>query len=112
MSLSASVPYWLLAPCVAVYSCLLAWLLASFPASFSLCEVMMVSQGLALLLTDTGLQILHMARPPPLSPLPLSLFSDSSQNELVILPEMFLVDRNHALLYVEVSHVIAHVTIT
>ncbi|CAI8016208.1 Dolichol kinase, partial [Geodia barretti] len=77
-----SVPYWLLGPCVAVYSCLVPWLLASFPGSFTLCEAMMVGQGLSLLTTDTALQILAI-------------------NDVVRLPEMFLVHRHQSLLFVE-----------
>jgi hypothetical protein len=67
-----------------VYSVLVPWLLHVFPASFTLGEVMVVSQGLTLLVADTTLQLLAMVsgRPQheeshsPTSP-PSLLFSHS-----------------------------------
>lgn len=41
-----------------LYSIFVPYLLHSFPESFTLCEVSLVSQGASLLLTDTSLLIL------------------------------------------------------
>ena len=43
---------------VVLYSILFAFLLHNFPESFTLCEAMLVSQSLSLLLTDTITQLL------------------------------------------------------
>ena len=58
LSLSHTVPYWLLLPCIMIYSILLPWLLMTFPTSFTICEAMIVGQSLTLLIIDTVLQLI------------------------------------------------------
>ena len=70
----------------------------------------MAAQGLALLVTDTSLQILATVSTTDTHThshthtLTHSYTLTSSQKELVELPDIFTVDRHHSLLYVEVGH--------
>lgn len=52
-------PIWLLLPAIALYCLLATWLLDTFPLAFTLAEVMIVSQGVTLTLTDTAVQLLR-----------------------------------------------------
>ena len=83
---------------------LVPWLLHVFPTSFSLCEAMVASQGLTLLLTDTTLQLLALVSGwlPRESMCEVLAVCMCPQNDVVVLPSMFSVRRHQALLYVEV----------
>ena len=57
-SLSAPVPLWPILAGVGIYTALCPWLLYTFPQSFTLGEAMIVSQGITVMLVDTGIQLL------------------------------------------------------
>ncbi len=51
---------WILVPAAAIYSILGAWLLNSYPRSFTVGEAMIVSQALSVLFMDAAIQLLDM----------------------------------------------------
>lgn len=51
---------WMILPAAAIYSLLGAWLLNTFPNSFTVGETMIVSEALTLVAMDTGIQLLAL----------------------------------------------------
>ena len=56
------VPLWLTLPAVGMYSLLGVWLLQNIPETFTLGELVIVSQGITILTLDTGLQLVALVR--------------------------------------------------
>ena len=53
---------WLSLPAVVVYSLIGVWLIQNVPGTFSLGEVVIVSQGLTILVLDTAVQLVPLVR--------------------------------------------------
>ena len=97
-------PIWLLLPAIALYCLLATWLLDTFPLAFTLAEVMIVSQGVTLTLTDTAVQLLRkVCHTNDRTKITCFFSFSSSQYDLVAASPVLDVFRSEPVLYVEVS---------